>query len=283
MYKMEPENLTLWERLFYTTVHIEKELADGRRFGGTGFIVSLKGTGFSDEFLVTNKHVIAEGKLGTIRFHSIDRPFTKWKGYKLEIHEFEHYWIGHRDPKVDVAIMSMSLIKKQAAKSGKNLFYQAIPQAMFPTDHQLDTLDAIDEVLFVGYPSGIYDSAHYLPIVRRGISASPLQVDYENQPQFLIDASVFPGSSGSPVFTFSKGQSIEFHGNQPTVTSGYLLGVVAEVMQTSCAAKLKSAVAKSGSPDDSPTQFLDIGVVFKSRTILEIALPLLRGSEEAKK
>jgi hypothetical protein len=45
---------------------------------------------------------------------------------------------------------------------------------------------------------------------RRGMTATPPQLDYCGRPTFLIDASVFGGSSGSPVFldiTHARGPS----------------------------------------------------------------------------
>src|SRR5437763_136516 len=38
-----------------------------------------------------------------------------------------------------------------------------------------------------------------------GVTANPLQADYDGRPVFLIDASVFPGSSGSPVVICNQG------------------------------------------------------------------------------
>jgi hypothetical protein len=60
-------------------------------------------------------------------------------------------------------------------------------------------------VTFIGYPNGIWDSKNLLPVVMRGTTASPIEVDFEGTPRFLIDASVFGGSSGSPVFILNQG------------------------------------------------------------------------------
>jgi hypothetical protein len=56
-------------------------------------------------------------------------------------------------------------------------------------------------VCFVGYPEGRYDTKNNLPMLRRGVIASIPKVDFEGRKQFLIDAHVYPGSSGSPVFS----------------------------------------------------------------------------------
>lgn len=57
----------------------------------------------------------------------------------------------------------------------------------------------------IGYPNGLWDSQNNLPIIRRGITATSVKKDYNGKKEFLIDAAVFPGSSGSPVFIFNEG------------------------------------------------------------------------------
>lgn len=58
----------------------------------------------------------------------------------------------------------------------------------------------MESVEFIGYPEGLYDSVNCLPIARRGMMATLGYIDYEGKPEFLIDATVLTGSSGSPVF-----------------------------------------------------------------------------------
>ena len=41
-----------------------------------------------------------------------------------------------------------------------------------------------------------------MPILRRGTTATPIALNFEGRPEFLIDAAVYPGSSGSPVFVY---------------------------------------------------------------------------------
>jgi len=69
----------------------------------------------------------------------------------------------------------------------------------------MDELSALEEVTFIGYPNGIYDSANKNALIRKGITSTPVWNNYLGKPNFLIDASVFPGSSGSPVFIFNQG------------------------------------------------------------------------------
>ena len=57
------------------------------------------------------------------------------------------------------------------------------------------------DVLFVGYPNDFYDTRNNLPLARKGSLSSIPSVDFGGKGELVIDAEVFGGSSGSPVFT----------------------------------------------------------------------------------
>ena len=62
-------------------------------------------------------------------------------------------------------------------------------------------VEASSDVLIAGYPKGFYDHINLFPIVKSGIIASRWGAGFQGQPYFLIDAKLFPGSSGSVVIS----------------------------------------------------------------------------------
>lgn len=68
-------------------------------------------------------------------------------------------------------------------------------------------------VTFIGYPNGLYEFTSLLPIVRQGYAATAMHIDHGGKPTFLIDAFVFPGSSGSPVFLVPRPSAPDKFGN----------------------------------------------------------------------
>ncbi len=113
---------------------------------------------------------------------------------------------------------------------GMEIFATNIPSSFIPGSEQAADLDAVEDVMFVGYPNGIYDVKNLMPIVRRGITATPFQIDYEGKPKFLIDASVFPGSSGSLVFIANSGGYFDKSGVLVSGSGRFLfLGVISAV------------------------------------------------------
>lgn len=73
----------------------------------------------------------------------------------------------------------------------------------------------------IGYPNGIMDNFNCKPVVRKGITATNLKLDYDGKPVFMIDAACFPSSSGSPVFLRKTGLE------QETIEGGIKIGVTA--------------------------------------------------------
>ncbi len=67
-------------------------------------------------------------------------------------------------------------------------------------DYNYEDVLCGQEITFVGYPSIFYDKKNYLPVMRKWSIASIPVVDFDWRKRLLVDAQVFPWSSGSPVF-----------------------------------------------------------------------------------
>jgi hypothetical protein len=118
-------------------------------------------------------------------------------------------------------------------------------------------------VLFVGFPNGMFDEMHYMPIVRRGYVATSPDLDFNGTPIFLIDASVFPGSSGSPVFTV--GDSLI--GGTPSLK---FIGIISAVYTQATDGHISWQPAPTNKvPVPTIDQMIDLGVVFKARCVRE--------------
>ena len=144
--------------------------------------------GGSGSFLVTNKHVVEGSHSGSITFSVADasgQPLSD-RSYKLHCSEKAWEWTGHLDEGVDVAAISITLAVDNIRGQVYNIYYRTISRDIVLTEEQTRDMDAIEEVWMVGYPNGIYDQVNNLPVVRRGITATPYAVDYEAKPQFLI-------------------------------------------------------------------------------------------------
>jgi S1-C subfamily serine protease len=99
---------SLAQHLLFTTVFIATTSADGNATG-TGFLYEARTSEIQKEiFLVTNKHVVADADIVSLRFiAATDREMSapKWgEAYTFNIRHPENVFYGHDDPDVDVAV-----------------------------------------------------------------------------------------------------------------------------------------------------------------------------------
>lgn len=198
--------LTPSEQLTFSTARIECQMTDGSIGTGTGFFYRCRDDGDRHiPVLVTNKHVITGSITG--RFHltliKSDGLPDIGRHIFLELNGFEQRWIPHPDPNVDLCVMPVAPLLQEAAKAGHRFFYVSLDKKLIPTLEELNDLGALEDVIMIGYPNGIWDPKNNMPIIRRGVTATHPNLDYEGRSEFMIDAACFPGSSGSPVFLYN--------------------------------------------------------------------------------
>ena len=69
----------------------------------------------------------------------------------------------------------------------------------------LEELSALEELVMVGYPIGLWDKNNNFPIFRKGYTASHPAIDFNESGIGLVDMACFPGSSGSPIYILNEG------------------------------------------------------------------------------
>ncbi len=260
------------EQLFFTTVRIDTVSPNGASGSGTGFLFFYKRGDTNYPFVVSNKHVVMGMKEGALTFHQRkDNKPLLGRGFQLKIEDWKDVWFGHPSPDVDIAICPFAPIEAHIKqKNNIDLFYRHIGPEIIPNDEQLAKLDAIETLTFIGYPNGIWDKSNLLPVARRGTTASPLSVDFENTPRFLIDASVFGGSSGSPVFILNQGMVTDKSGNTAIASRLLFVGVIAAVFyRTQLNQIIAVPIPTQVQPMAQQQEMIDLGIVFKARTVVE--------------
>lgn len=195
MLNRKVESITgVTESLIYSTVRLERD--DGG--SGTGFLFKDEdNNGRSVPLIITNYHVIDGCQ--TIKFNT----HGSIKGEISGVHTFEMsdvLKIAIRHPREDVDLVAIPLgAIFQHAIYKESFFATHLDSSMF-VDEKLDKLDAVEEVLMVGYPNGLTDEVNNHPLFRRGITATHPISDFRKQPIGVVDIAAFPGSSGSPIY-----------------------------------------------------------------------------------
>ncbi len=189
----------LWE-LFFSTIRLELNTAEGKA-EGTAFIFEYETSDSLYPFLITARHLIEGASEGRMSFmQSAQRQPSLGRVYKLDVEQFEKLWSFHPSENIDVAVTPFIPFVKHIEGSGTQVHFQALSRDNVISEPLVKACDLADEVVYIGYPRGRWDSVNGLPVMRRGMIASSTAVMYQNARQFVIDGATACGSSGSPVF-----------------------------------------------------------------------------------
>lgn len=262
---------TISEQLFFVSCRLEA-FGSGTGWVGTGFAYEIDTTLGRAKYLVTNRHVLEGADAVTITMIAADEKGGPALGRTTSVTlpiESPPQWTAHPDPRVDLAITPLAGVIEAMAAQGSPPFYRAVSPQLCQGVESNTELDAIEQVTFIGYPNGLFDTANFLPIARRGSTATPVSVDYQGVPAFLIDASVFPGSSGSPVF-LADSSPYRDEGGQWVIggTRVSCLGVLAAVHSRKVNGQVEVVPTRLVASFD---EGIDLGVVYKAAAFDHIA------------
>lgn len=258
----------------YTTVRLECELDGGGLSIGTAFFLQYaRGTDRSIPVLVTNGHVISGSKRLKVRLRAknTDGSPNNRDQVHFDLSISEYNWIRHPNNKIDLAVLPAAGMLNEMITQKKNPFFISLREQDFPTVEQLNELGAVESIMMIGYPNGLWDETNNLPIVRAGITATHPAIDYNGKPEFVIDAACFGGSSGSPVFFYSSGVRTRRDGGTTMGSPmAFLLGVLYAGPMYNAQGDIvivdvptqKTSIAQSPIP-------MNLGYVIKSRCLMD--------------
>lgn len=252
------------EQLLYTTFRIECLNENDKVFSiGTGFLLQRPIQENQIKlYLVSNKHVLCDAQ-------SIAITFTKAKNnepdvgnkIRLPIKDTKSHIVGHPNPNVDIAILECTGLFVMLPNQ---MYFKAVSYDMLANFNEPE-LSVAENVYFVGYPDNRFDTKNNLPLVRTGLISSHPKYDYNGDPVFIIDAQVFPGSSGSPVYIDLTYENIKNGQVMLGKKDIRLLGIVSATMIRKN--QLKSI---NTSTQIVTEEVLGLGIVYKATAIKEL-------------
>lgn len=202
------------ENLFNSTIKIQgffDTVIQGKKISkiistGTGFFFQFYLSNDTVDVVVTAKHVIEKSNFGVLRFNSSSTKNTAQYGdvQQIQLTRFNDLWIHH--PTEDLSILILYPLKYKILSINKKIPFTALfDERIIPTKNEKNSeIDAIEEVLMIGYPKGFSDTINNIPIIRKGITATPYFLNYLNKERFLLDIPIYQGSSGSPIIIYQK-------------------------------------------------------------------------------
>ena len=201
------ERLNANERMMWSTypVATQKGMA-------TGFVVARRDSsvpGGIVPVVVTSTHVISTMGKGPL-YVGIRIPDEKGEA-EVAVLQLQPTSQGRpfyvRHPHQDVCAFSLRIPPEAA---GILRLPSALQQSKVKRNADLPR--AGTEVFFLGYPEVAPGTGGGFPVLRSGRVASYPTASMRNQRKFLVDADVYPGDSGAPVYITRHGRRPELAG-----------------------------------------------------------------------
>lgn len=260
--------------IFSTTTPIRYQDVQG---GGTGFYLNYRGR----TFIVTNRHVVKpdDENINPTKAYVWFRDVTdvgeaNRSPIRLVKNDSPTYYEHPEFPEeVDIALIPINprLSSLDAVNDDSESLNSG--SLAFTPDHFIHENIKVDQrVSIIGYPGDFVDRVTRFPVRRNALIASPYGIGFEENPYFVTDARMHPGTSGSPV-VMEAGSMQVTQGDVPNHRSKsyYLLGVHSA---TFYGASLKEQLAESDDGEtDSHSQRdiqLDLNVAWYPELISDI-------------
>jgi hypothetical protein len=217
------------EQLVHSTVRIELKLSNGGTATGTGFFMRFlqEENNRSVPVIITNKHVVAGSVSGEliVTVAKDDGTPDLENHITIEVPDFESSCIEHPDPNTDLVALPIGNILTYAEQQGKNIYFIPLGMDLIPTSQERKKLSPMEDIVMIGYPNGIWDFVHNMPVIRKGITATHPSLPWCGKNEFLTDIASFPGSSGSPVFLANRGAYYDTDGSYAIGSRIKLIGI----------------------------------------------------------
>lgn len=230
-----------------STTLITYSLDNQSQSSGTGFFVFRQtDNNVGQVFLITNKHVLpkeGEQRFISVRVKAKDNGDIKVEYINIEVIGADGKYVPmikfHPNRDYDVAAIHVTTVIKQINVKGVWIPYDLLATKDMMKDENI-TIGS--EIYLLGYPDAIYDERNIFPVLRKGNIATVPKEGYAfNQklikmhrlPKhidgFLVDANVFPGSSGSLVILKQQPNPVGFRGRytgKGPKNIPYVLGII---------------------------------------------------------
>ena len=224
--------MTLDQKILGTTTMVESVVKanNGICSKGTGFFyeeiskeaegpVNKEGLGWhriDSVWLITNRHVAfprinkEDGSYDelipdkfTFNLREVKDGKIEWIPIELTREEFLKRVKLHPVPTVDVVAIKMDDIQTDLLQKDQNrklIFSGQLSNNNLPTESPVK-IECTSDIIVCSYPYDFYDKENKFPIIKSGIVASAWGGNFDGRPTFLIDAHLFPGSSGGLVLS----------------------------------------------------------------------------------
>jgi hypothetical protein len=152
-------------------------------------------------YVVTSRHVVLDEPSAhhpdriEIELHVNPENLADTVQFSIPLYrEGKSVWLEGLDSAGAIDVVALRLERDVLPE--KMLHHAFTPGQLF---RKLSDVEIGAQVLIVGFPLGVYDTLHRLPVARRASVASSFGIRFQGKGCFLTDARLHRGTSGAPV------------------------------------------------------------------------------------
>lgn len=266
----------------HTTTLLETDLGNGAAGSGTGFFFEINHPEISEndysQFIATNKHVIDGARKVTAhitRMQDNSPVYGEQIAIEIDLIDNPNSTIYHPDSNVDLCLINISDVRENYASQGTELYMLNFDSSMIPTEEQLYLFNAMEDVVMVGYPRGLWDMTNNLPIMRKGVTSSHLSFKFNNREVFMADIACYRGSSGSPLFIHNDGMWIGRKGQNFDRSPILLIGIASQIPTEISIGSITPSDIPTSTNERIIQNDLNLGIFVKSYKLLDF-IPIVK-------
>jgi hypothetical protein len=276
------EKLGMLEYLLNTTVKIQT-VDSMARVGDKDISYGVEGTGFFFQFqtekgkvpaIVTTKQVIQKALTITFLFLEADKAGKPLYGkqQKITIKKTELPIFYHPDNNVDLVVIPINPLLDYFGKQNIHISYHTLDDTVVPNDSTMQTLNVIEDLFMIGHPAGLATELNGRPLVRKGVTATPMFFDHDNKKEFLLSIPVYDGSAGAPVLLYQSNYSNRFDAPRKLTQRVLLVGINAATYTKGFKEKtvpLSTHTIPYNAETVAPVLYEDIGIIIKPQWLFD--------------
>lgn len=110
--------------------------------------------------------------------------------------------VVHPDESVDLAAVRITPIIKFIEKKGFQSSIHFLDEGILPTPQ--DEFKAMEDVAVIAYPNSVNELGEHEAFISCGMTTTGIDQTYRGEAKFLVNAIMYPGYAGGPVFTYDR-------------------------------------------------------------------------------
>lgn len=194
-------------RYLYNVSKLEIKDINQKKHIASGFWFSFRVNNHAIAALVTAKHAMDGYSNLEILTCACSRNGLPLDQYPLKLsfssEQLDDLLIKH--PTEDICCIVFQIDAKFTINMSHIPFIFCLnEQTIFDIDGSND-YRLLQEIVMIGCPNNVYDDFNNKAIAKKGVTASPMKIDYKGERKYIVNISSEHGSSGSPVFIYNKG------------------------------------------------------------------------------